>query len=67
MLLEELQRVVTSKPPDPEHLAECVENKIVDKHDHYLPDELLCENYASKQLDIEGAFDEVEKILMLDR
>lgn len=54
-LLEELQRIVSSEPPKPSQLAKSVENTIVDKHDRYLPDNLLNANYVSKRLDIKGA------------
>lgn len=65
-LLEALQRVITSDTPNPAQLAECVENKIVDKHDHYLPEELLRVNYASKQFEIGKAIDEIDKIVSLN-
>jgi ATP-dependent Lhr-like helicase len=62
-LFEELQHIVNSDPPKPPQLAESVENKITDKHDRYLSDDLLCANYASKRLDVEGAIIEAENII----
>lgn len=62
-LLEELQHIVNSESPKPPHLAESVENKIIDKHDRYLPKDLLNANYASKRLDIEGTIREIESIV----
>lgn len=62
-LLNEFQRISTSGPPDGSELAGTVENKIVDKHDRYLSEELLNVNYASKRLDIEGALSEIDAMI----
>lgn len=39
----------------PMKLAELVENKEREKYDRYLPDKLLCAEYASRFIDVEGA------------
>lgn len=62
-LFEELQRITSSDPPEAEQLAESVENKVLDKHDHYLSEDLLNKNYASKQLDVEGTLSEIRSIV----
>jgi len=62
-LFDDLCEVSIGQPPEPTELAETVENKIIDKHDRYLPEELLNSNYASKRLDIEGALNEINAIV----
>lgn len=61
--MDELQQIISSGPPQPAKLAEIVENKLLDKHDCYLPEELLCENYASKLLDVDKALSEADRIV----
>jgi hypothetical protein len=41
-------------PPNPEQLAETVENKVKEKWDSLLPEQLLNKTFASRELDIEG-------------
>jgi len=62
-LFNVLCEIATTQPSEPTKLAATVENKIIDKHDRYLPEELLNSNYASKRLDIEGALDEINTII----
>ena len=62
-LFDELQQIADLEPPEPAQLAASVENKIIDKHDRYLTEELLNANYASKQLDVEGALKTVKAIV----
>lgn len=62
-LLDELQQIATSIPPESAELAEFVENKMIDKHDHYLTDDLLNTNYASKRLDVAGALNAAKAIV----
>lgn len=62
-LVEEFYEIATLQPPEPAKLAGTVKNKIIDKHDRYLPEELLNSNYASKRLDIEGALNQVNTIV----
>jgi ATP-dependent Lhr-like helicase len=42
-------------PPRAEEVAAVVQNKLREKWDGLLPDGLLCKNYASSELDVEGA------------
>jgi ATP-dependent Lhr-like helicase len=62
-LFNDLCEIMTSQPPEPAELAETVENKIIDKHDRYLAEELLNSNYASKRLDINGALNAINAIV----
>lgn len=62
-LTETLSKIVSSEPPEPSELADVVENKILDKHDRFLPNNLLCENYASKRLDVQDAIHRIEEII----
>jgi ATP-dependent Lhr-like helicase len=49
---------LSSRPPEsPETLAATVPNRIVDRYDGFLPDELLSLNYASGELDVAQAWD----------
>lgn len=62
-LMDELRLIISRGQPQPAKLAEVVENKFLDKHDGYLPEELLCENHASKLLDVDGALSEADRIV----
>jgi ATP-dependent Lhr-like helicase len=62
-LFDDLCEIASVQPPEPAKLAETVQNKIIDKHDRYLPEELLNSNYASERLDIEGALNEIDAIV----
>lgn len=48
---------------DPVELAQTVKNMVIDKHDRYLDEVLLTENYASKSLDARGAFQALDGVL----
>lgn len=52
-----LKALAESDPMDPVQLATTVENKVAEKYDHCLPDDLLCRDYASRSLDVQGAWD----------
>jgi hypothetical protein len=54
-LLDAFDDIAASEPPAGEKLAQVVQNKLRGKWDALLPDRLLDRNYASQQLDIEGA------------
>lgn len=56
-LRECLGRLVSEGPADGERLAATIENKWTEKYDRFLWDELLCAQYASKNLDTQGAFE----------
>lgn len=46
-----------------EGLASFCENKIVEKHDIYLNEDLLCKNYSSRYLDVERAYAVIGSLL----
>lgn len=54
-LLDAFDDIAASEPPKGEELAQIVGNKLQGKWDVLLPVELLGRNYASEQLDVEGA------------
>ena len=62
-LLEELYEIASMQSPEPAKLAASVENKIIDKHDRYLPEGLLNSNYASARLDVESALNQLQSIV----
>lgn len=49
------ERLVADGLPSPEELAAGVRGKLIGKHDRFLPEELLNENWASGRLDLPGA------------
>lgn len=49
-------------PPDPEELAGHVANKIIDKYDDLLGDELLAAGYAARRLDVPAAWETLNAI-----
>lgn len=66
-LYNHLESLVEGGPADPVSLTSAVENKIVDKHDRFLDEDLLAENYASKRLDSEGAFEAISGVLSKEK
>ncbi|MGD1904766.1 MAG: DEAD/DEAH box helicase [Leptolyngbyaceae cyanobacterium] len=61
-LLEKLEVLVESGPADAVELAAIVEDKVGEKHDCFLSEELLCWNYASSFLDSQGAWDTLKRL-----
>ena len=55
-LKDVLRSIVRRGPADPNALAATVGNKLLEKHDQFLRDELLRLDYAAKRLDTEGAY-----------
>lgn len=53
---EHIRALVSGAPPDPTHLARSVGNKRSGKYDRYLDEDLLSTDYASRRLDIAGAW-----------
>lgn len=53
---EALRSLREDRIMDAATLAKCVSNKILEKHDHYLSDELLEKEFASRALDLEAAY-----------
>jgi ATP-dependent Lhr-like helicase len=58
-----LEALRAAGPADARTLAAAVAAKRVEKHDGFLPDELLCAGYASRDLDAEGAWRAVVGLL----
>ena len=55
-LHEQLMELANAGPPDPRLLAASVKNKPTEKHHTLLSEELLVADYASSQLDSDGAW-----------
>ncbi len=55
------KRIVTSPQQAPEELARCVAEKRTEKFDMFLSEQLLCETYAAKVFDIDGAYQWMRK------
>jgi ATP-dependent Lhr-like helicase len=51
-----LMTLLAGPAPDPVEVASRVCNKLVEKFDVWLPDELLVAEYAARSLDVEGAW-----------
>lgn len=62
-LMKHLASLVELGPADAVKLAEVVEDKINEKHDHFLSEELLCCNYASSHLTTQGAWETLQRII----
>jgi ATP-dependent helicase Lhr and Lhr-like helicase len=54
---------LAAKPADAIALAATVSNKLNEKHDLLLDEELLCQNYAASYLDVQGAWETVQTML----
>lgn len=54
-LLDTLDDIAAGAVPTGEELARVVENKTRGKWDRFLPDDLLNKNFASQELDVQGA------------
>jgi ATP-dependent Lhr-like helicase len=60
---EILKAISSNKSISAESLASMCPNKIVEKHDVYLTEELLCKNYASRFLSVDKAHDLIEELI----
>jgi ATP-dependent helicase Lhr and Lhr-like helicase len=58
-----LKKLAAAKPPDPAMLAATVRNKINEKHDLFLDEDLLCRNYAAGYLDVQGAWETLKQMV----
>ncbi len=56
-VIESLRRIAESPSPDGADLVKNIRNKHLGKYDAFLPDDLLDENFAASELDIDGARD----------
>ena len=54
-IIGHFEAILSEPPHDPKVLAAAVRNKRREKHDGFLTEELLCADYASRDLDVEGA------------
>lgn len=61
-LVRHLKKLAKSTPPDPIKLAATVRNKVNEKHDRFLSEELLCQNYAASYLDIPKTWAAIRQI-----
>lgn len=66
-VLSHLAAIVAREPIDPVQLASAIENKTMEKHDHFLSEALLNQNYAASQLDIPGAWETLQAIVQKER
>lgn len=62
-----LKKLIKSEPVDTTELATFVKNKFNEKHDVYLNETLLCQNYASHYLDTNATWNAIDEILRRDR
>ncbi|MFM7424167.1 MAG: DEAD/DEAH box helicase [Elainella sp.] len=62
-LLRHLREIADAPAPDPLLLAASVANKETEKHDLFLSEELLCQNYAAGYLDVQRAWNTVRQIV----
>jgi ATP-dependent helicase Lhr and Lhr-like helicase len=62
-VMQHLQELAAAEPPDAAALAATVKNKVTEKHDLFLTEELLCRNYASSYLDVPGAWATLRQIV----
>ncbi|MGB3494232.1 MAG: DEAD/DEAH box helicase [Elainellaceae cyanobacterium] len=62
-LMERLEGLVAMKPANPAELAAIVEDKVIEKHDCFLNEELLSWNYASSYLATDRAWETLKKII----
>lgn len=62
-LIQHLKVLVKEGPAETIKLASSVKNKIEEKYDHFLSDELLNAEYASKSLDTEGTWKTLSDLL----
>ncbi len=51
-----IQKLIDKKPPDPIDLARVVDNKIAEKYDHYLSDDLMDMEFATKNFDMQKTY-----------
>ena len=62
-LTKHLKTIVVQPPADPIMLAATVKNLVLEKHDRFLSEELLCRNYASGYLDPAGTQNAIDQML----
>ena len=62
-LLRYLKKLAKADAPDPVILSAAVRNKINEKHDLFLSEELLCKNYAMSFLDVKGTWETIHQTI----
>ena len=62
-LTKHLEELTKEGPADPMKLASSVKNKLEEKYDHFLSDQLLNAEYASRSLDTEGVWEALSDLL----
>ena len=63
VLIGHFENIMAEPPQDPKVLAASVANKRREKHDQFLSEELLCADYASRDLDVGGARRVLRRVL----
>lgn len=61
-VLDALNSIYSSPRPSPDQLADLVQNKLKEKWDHLLTEGLLKMNFASRELDVDGAIQFISEI-----
>ena len=61
--MAQLSKLIRMGPTDAVELAAIVKDKAIEKHDHFLTEELLCWNYASSYLATEQAWKVLQRIV----
>ncbi|HEY9695788.1 MAG TPA: DEAD/DEAH box helicase [Trichocoleus sp.] len=62
-LTNHLKTIVAQPLADPIMLAATVKNIVLEKHDRFLSEELLCRNYASGYLDLAGTKNAIDRMI----
>ncbi len=61
-IVRHLRKLSQAAPPAPIELAATVRNKVNEKHDQFLTEELLCQNYAASYLDVPKTWSVIQQI-----
>ena len=62
-LISQFEAIIAAPIQDDMELASMVGNKMREKYDRYLSDDLLSQDYASRDLDVEGARRVLRRVL----
>jgi ATP-dependent Lhr-like helicase len=62
-LSQRLKEIVAKGPADPIALSRSIRNKLIEKYDGFLPEDLLCEDYGRSRLDTEGAWIALKEVV----
>lgn len=65
-LRQRLEEIAAAGPGDPVALSRSIMNKLREKYDAFLPEELLCEDYAISRLDTAGAWHTLNDVARAD-